>query len=118
MKKNNTTTDTNKMNNTNNTMRMSKSKYHIVLRDKNNELVSWRGFADGDTAFQSFVGLYNLFNEACDGEIRDLTGQLGFVDCFGNKVVMQKTTAELVLEIIFCTRSSAEDIFRTYFKAE
>jgi len=116
MKNNINTTASNKMNNINTNKTMLMSRFHIVLRDKNNELVSWKGFAQGEDAFKSFIGLYTMFVEASDGNIRNCEKGLGFQDDFGNKVYMEKTTDALLSEILLCTRASAEDLFNCYFE--
>ena len=56
-------------NNTNTAMRgTTTAKYHIVLRGRNNELVSWKGYEDGDTAFCAFTKLSDFLINTTEGD--------------------------------------------------
>lgn len=113
--KNNTNTNNEMKNNTNTNNKIMDTRFHIVLRGRHNELISWKGFADGEEAFNSFVGLYNYFRTITDGDIADIKGKVGFI-MDGNKVTLERTTGKLLTEILMDSRSLAEDMFNYYLK--
>lgn len=113
--KNNTNTNNEMKNNTNTNNNIMSTRFHIVLRGKHNELISWKGFTKFEDAFKSFVGLYNYFRTITDGDITDIKGEVGFV-MEDNKITLERTTGKLLMEILMDSRSLAESMFNDYLK--
>ena len=116
MKNNTNTNNEMKKNiNTNTNNKIMNTRFHIVLRGKHNELISWKGYTKFEDAFKSFVGLYDYFRDITDKNITDIKGEIGFV-MEGNRVTLERTTAKLLMEILMDSRSLAESMFNDYLK--
>ena len=113
--KNNTNTNNEMKKNINTNNNIMDTRFHIVLRGKHNELISWKGYTKFEDAFKSFVGLYDYFRTITDGDITDIKGEVGFV-MEGNRVTLERTTAKLLMEILLDSRSLAESMFNDYLK--
>ena len=89
------------------------AKYHIVLRGRNNELVSWKGYEDGNDAFCAFTKLSDFLINATEGDFHweERGTKTCLADSDGNKVSLCRTTPELVLEILFGNSRLVSDMF-------
>ena len=114
---NNTNTTMSNNTNTNTAMRgTTTAKYHIVLRGRNNELVSWKGYEDGDTAFCAFTKLSDFLIKTTEGDFHweEEGGKTYLADSDGNKVSLCRTTPELILEILFGNSRFVSDMFNDF----
>ena len=114
---NNTNTTMSNNTNTNTAIRgTTTAKYHIVLRGRNNELVSWKGYEDGDTAFCAFTKLSDFLIKTTEGDFHwEEEGTKTYLaDSDGNKVSLCRTTPELILEILFGNSRFVPDMFNDF----
>ena len=118
-----TNTNTAMSDNTNTTTAMrgiTTAKYHIVLRGRNNELVSWKGYEDGNDAFCAFTKLSDFLIKATEGDFHWVEeGRKTYLaDSDGNKVSLRRTTPELILEILFGNSRSVADMFNDFLSGK
>jgi hypothetical protein len=118
MKNNTNTTAT--MSNTNTTAIMNNTKFHIVLRDKHNELVSWRGFKDGESATLAFIHLSEYLIKATDGDFHweEKGAKTYLVNSSGLRLSLCLTNPSLLMEIIFCDTPIVADMFHSFLNGE
>lgn len=103
----------NKTNTTTAMRGITTAKYHIVLRGRNNELVSWKGYEDGNDAFRSFAKLSDYLIKTTEGDFHwvDEGRKTYLADSDGNKVSLCGTTPELILEILFGNSRLVSEMF-------
>ena len=108
------------MSNTNTTTAMSNLKFHIVLRDKHNELVSWRGFKDGQSATLAFIRLSEYLIKTTEGDFHwEEEGiKTYLVNSSGLRLSVGLTKPSLLMEIIFCDTPTVADMFHSFFNGE
>ena len=88
---------------------------YIVLRDKNNALVSWRGFDDYANCVEVFLDLYKTFNRLSDGAFK-FNPKRGMCFTDGKDYVgIQLPSADLLMEILFDNSRDNAEIFDTFF---
>lgn len=107
--------------NTNTAMRgITTAKYHITLRGKGNELVSWKGYDNWDDAFLNYAELTEYLTMATEGDFRWVEdgNETYLADSDGNKVSLRRTTPELILEILFGNSRSVSDMFNDFLSGK
>lgn len=88
--------------------------HYIVLRDKNNTLLGWRGFSDIETATATFISLGWYFNTISEGEWVFAYKMNAFTN--GKEyITIVESSADLLMEILFDNPTLSEDMFRTFF---
>ena len=91
-------------------------KCYIVLRDKNNTLVDWRGFDDYAECVETMTKLYKTFNEVSDGAFHyEPKRGLCFTDG-RDWIGVEMKTADLLMEILFDNSRDKEEIFDNFFR--
>lgn len=96
---------------------MTNIKYHIVLRDKNNSLVNWKGYKDIETASAEFIALARKYNAITDGEWVFDYKRNAFTN--GREyIALVETTADLLMEILFDNARTADEIFGDFLSEE
>lgn len=96
---------------------MKKITHHIVLRDKNNTLLSWRGFENIESATATFIRIGGYFNAISEGEWVFAYKQNAFTN--GREyITIEESSAELLMEILFDNPRLSEEVFNNFFAEE
>ena len=90
--------------------------YHITLRNGEGRLIDWKGYETYDDAVSEYIDLIYYVNEITDGSFVAVSeGVLNFVNEDGVSIAIEKTSGNLLMEILFKNDRMVEELFSNYF---
>ena len=90
----------------------NEKKNYIVLRDKFNTLIDWRGYEEKEEAQKMFYEMFGKMNSITDGEFELVEGErVYFANDKGYRVELVYLDAKLLLEIIFDEHRFISNLF-------
>ena len=90
-------------------------KYHIVLRDKNNALIDWRGYETLEQASKDFIALGTYFNTITDGDFVYVHRLNAFTNG-SESITLCETDGKLLMEILFGSSRDTAEMFSNFFR--